>query len=64
MAELHNMTRKQLNTWIRNLQDSIKANDCDVNRPIYEKWLKEAKEESRARQERQKAWWEAFEKGK
>ena len=63
MAKIQEMTRKQLDTWIRNLQDSLKADETPENQEIYRKWLQEAQEELKARQERQRAFWECKQKG-
>lgn len=49
MAAIEQMSRPQLNTWIRNLEDSLKADPDGRNKWIYEKWLKEAKDERDAR---------------
>lgn len=45
MARIENMTAKQLRTWVRNLEDSIKADDNENNKQIYQKWLEEARRE-------------------
>lgn len=52
MAQLEKMTAKQLNTWIRNLQDSIKDDSHPGNQKIYKKWLEEALDEKQARFDR------------
>ena len=63
MARIEQMTRKQLDTWIHNLEQSIKADDDPHNQEIYHKWLQEARDELKARQERKQAWWECKQKG-
>ena len=52
MATVTNMTASQLNTWIRNLEDSLKADPDSTNKWIYEKWLEEAIAEKQARFDR------------
>ena len=56
MAKINEMKRKTLETWIRNLEDSIKADDDPRNQAIYKKWLQEAKDELKAREERKNSW--------
>ena len=49
MARLTEMSANQLNTWIRNLEDSIKVDDHEGNQAIYKKWLDEARQEQEDR---------------
>ena len=49
MAAIEQMSRPQLNTWIKNLEESLRKDTDPRNKWIYEKWLKEAKDEQEAR---------------
>lgn len=52
MAQLEKMTARQLDTWIRNLEDSMKVDDDPRNVDLYRRWLIEAREEKTRRWKR------------
>lgn len=51
MAQLEKMTAKQLDTWIRNLEDSMKVDTDPRNVDLYRRWLIQAREEKTRRWE-------------
>lgn len=64
MAQLEKMTARQLDTWIRNLEDSMKVDEDPRNVDLYRRWLIEAREEKTRRWERKENYLKRSEKWK
>ncbi len=54
--QLEKMTAKNLTKWILKLYKLL--NDDDINKPLYQKWLKEAEDEKANREYRKRKYLE------